>query len=103
AGASVAQAQSTNWFAFNDHNLSGLPAAGTGPNVTLYNLGLGPGGPLTNQLTGDELAATLVVSWTGGDGPDAFGANAEPNAGTPAAILFNGLVDIGGAAPDDGI
>ena len=80
--ASQAGAQTTNWFAFNDHNLNSLPAPTTAPNVTLYHLGIGPGGPLTNQATGEQLAVTLIVTWTGGDGPDNFGASNDPNAGT---------------------
>ena len=115
ASASIAGAQfATNWVAFNDHNLSGLPAAMTGTNVTLYHLGGltampggGPGGPLTNWLTGEQLVASLVVSWTGGNGPDNFGASADANMGTPAYNLFNGIVDIGGVGTglggDEGI
>jgi len=105
AAASLVHAQSTNWFAFNDHNLNMLPAPTTGPNVTLYHLGTGPGGPLTNQLTGEELSASLVISWTGGDGPDNFGASFDADAGTPAYNLFNGIVDVGGsgAGIDEGI
>lgn len=111
ASAAMASAQfATNWVAFNDHNLSGLPAPMTGPNVTLYHLGGlltggGPGGPLTNHDNGQQLAASIWVTWTGGDGPDNFGASADPNAGTPAYNLFNGIVDIGGAGvgTDEGI
>ena len=103
--ASQTGAQTTNWFAFNDHNLNRAPAPTTGPNVTLYHLGLGPGGPLTNQATGEQLAATLIVTWTGGDGPDNFGASNDPNVGTPAYNLFNAIVDVGGtgAGVDEGI
>ncbi len=100
----------TNWVAFNDHNTSGQPAPTTGPNVTLYNLGGltaggGPIGPLTNQLTGQQLAAELVVSWTGGDGPDSFGASTDADPGSPADLLFRDIVDIGGAGvgTDEGI
>jgi hypothetical protein len=95
----------TNWVAFNDHNLSGTNAPTTGTNVSCYNLGLGPGGNLTNHDTGQQLAATLIVSWTGGDGPDNFGASMDPNAGSPAYNLFNGIVDVGGVGvgTDEGI
>ncbi len=100
----------TNWVAFNDHNTSGQPAPTTGPNVTLYNLGGltaggGPLGPLTNQLNGQQLTAQLVVSWTGGDGPDNFGASTDADPGSPADLLFQGIVDIGGAGvgTDEGI
>jgi len=104
----MASAQfATNWVAFNDHNLNGLPAPMTGTNVTLYHLGGlttggGPGGPLTNHDTGTQLAATLMVTWTGGDGPDDFGSSMDANVGTPAYNLFNGIVDIGATAPDPG-
>jgi hypothetical protein len=113
ASAGMASAQfATNWVAFNDHNLNGLPAPTTGTNVTLYHLGGltampggGPGGNLTNHDTGQQLAATLMVTWTGGDGPDNFGASFDANMGTPAYNLFNGIVDVGGsgAGVDEGI
>jgi hypothetical protein len=100
----------TNWVAFNDHNLNGLPGPTTAPNVTLYHLGGlttggGPIGQLTNFLNGQQLAATLTVSWTGGDGPDDFGASADPDVDSPADLLFKGIVDIGGAGVgvDEGI
>ena len=111
ASAAMASAQfATNWVAFNDHNLNGLPAPMTGPNVTLYHLGGlttggGPGGPLTNHDTGQQLAATLMVTWTGTGGPDDFGASFDANVDTPAYNLFNGIVDVGGsvAGGDEGI
>ena len=96
ASSAGAQSLVTNWVAFNDHNLSGLPAPMTGPNVSLYNLGVGPGGPLQDQVTGAELIVGLSVTAEGGDGPDAFGASTDANPGTPADMLFNGFVDIGG-------
>jgi len=110
ASAMLASAQfATNWVAFNDHNNTGMPAATTGPNVTLYHLGGltsggGPIGPLTNQLNGQQLPATLVVSWTGGDGPDNFGASDDAIMDSPAELLFRNIVDIGGVAvADEGI
>ena len=106
ASAVVASAQfATNWVAFNDHNLGLTNAPTTGANVSCYHLGVGPGGNLTNRDTGQQLAATLIVAWTGGDGPDNFGASMDPNAGTPAFNLFNGIVDVGGVGvgTDEGI
>jgi hypothetical protein len=109
ASAAMASAQfATNWVAFNDHNRSGMPAPMTGTNVTLYHLGswtggvfsvTGSGGPLTNYFNGQELAATLLVTATtsDGSGPDDFGASNDPNMGTPAYNLFNGIVDVGGS------
>jgi hypothetical protein len=97
ANLATGQALVTNWVAFNDHNLDGMPAPMTGPNVTLYDLGVGPGGPLLDQVTGAEVSVGLSVTGEGGDGPDDFGASNDPDMGTPAYNLFNGIVDIGGS------
>jgi hypothetical protein len=100
-----AQSLVTNWAAFNDHNLHLGPAPTTGPNVTLYHLGIGPGGPLIDQASGEEVPVMLVVTGVGGDGPDNFGASMDADPGTPADLLFNGIVDIGGVGVgiDEGI
>jgi hypothetical protein len=79
----------TNWIAFNDHR----PGTGTGPNTTGYDMRVGPGGPLKDDLTGRTVAATLEVTATGA--PDDFGTMSYPNAGSPAYNLFNGKVDLG--------
>ena len=104
ASAAMASAQfNTNWVAFNDHNRSLSNAPMTGLNVSTYHLGAAPGGvltstggPLTNYLDGQQLAATLIVTATGGI-PDDFGLCMDANMGTPAYNLFNGIVDVGGA------
>lgn len=79
----------TNWIAFNDHR----PGTGTGPNTTGYDMRVGPGGALKDDLTGRNVAASLQVVATGA--PDDFGTMSYPNAGSPAYNLFNGKVDLG--------
>src|SRR5688572_14451742 len=91
AAPAVAQNIATNWAAFNDHR----PTVGvTHANATTYDMRLtGQGGPLKDFFTGGPIPATLVVTSVGT--PDDFGANAAPNADTPAYLLFNGIVDVG--------
>src|SRR5688572_286508 len=90
---SQAQNVATNWAAFNDHR----PTVGvTHVNATTYDMRLtGQGGPLKDFFTSGPIPATLVVTAVGT--PDDFGANAAPNADTPAYLLFNGIVDVGNA------
>jgi hypothetical protein len=113
----VAVAQSpqqilTNWVAYNDFGRG----AGTAPNVSTYDMGTGPGGPLTNlpanQFPVAELPAGyplegqagLVVVPVNANGyfalPFAMGS---PLAGSPAAEMFNGLVDFGGTGSGFGL
>ena len=89
----AAQAQTAIfWEAFNDY----APTPGvTSDFATGYELrDAGSGGALKNIATGEDLAATVLVVLEGSV-PDAFGANAQVNAGSPADILFNGKVDVG--------
>src|SRR6266850_8146936 len=91
--ATCVVAQNTTWQAFNDHR----PGPGTHPNATGYDL-LGvpiTGGPLKNSQTGEFLPVGLVVTATGT--PLGLGVCADPDAGTPAYVLFNNKVDVGGA------
>src|SRR5688572_2556909 len=72
-----AQSVVTNWTAFNDHRTPPGPGPGTHANTTVYSLigtTPGAGGFLKDQPTGLVLPAGLIVSWTGGNGPDDFGA-----------------------------
>ena len=89
-----ARAQTTvNWVAYHDHR----PTEGvTHPNASGFDIRVtGDGGPLKNFDTGAELPVTVVVTSTGTTDPDALGANAYPEAGSPAANLFDGIVDVG--------
>ncbi len=97
---SVTGAQSvTNWVAFNDHRPGPLPktnAWGTALGVSVYDMRVGPGGPLTNFLNQQELPVTLSVTATGS--PDDFGQTGPPYPilpGSPAHNLFFGIVDVG--------
>lgn len=100
--ASASAQVATNWVAFNDHRMPPGPGPTTHSNTTVYSM-LGypaaTGGPLKDHFTAATLSAVLRVISTGGDGPDDFGACQDPNVGTPAYNLFNGIVDVGG--PDD--
>ena len=89
-------AQVSQWIAYNDH----YRGAGTGPNVSSWNIlnvtGGAPGnsGPMTNSATGAVLPVTMsvtsaVAGVTGGT------TSAGPAAGTPAALLFAGQIDFG--------
>jgi hypothetical protein len=105
AASASAQSVATNWTAFNDHRTPPGPGPGTHSNTTVYSLigtTAGAGGFLKDQPTGLVLPVGLIVSWTGGNGPDDFGLCFDANPGTPAALLFNGIVDVGGTG-DDGI
>jgi hypothetical protein len=105
-----AEAQTTNWIAYNDHNRG----AGTAPNVTTYSLtAAGPvGGPLTNYATGEiptNAGAAVGVSITlAGTLNGSSGSSGSPHPGTPAYLIWNGLVDwtnsalyFGGSSPYD--
>src|SRR5204863_675691 len=76
----IADAQITNWVAYNDHRpftvVLSPPSWGfTAPNVTPYDMGapadLGAS-PLTDFRTGNPLTATVAFTRTGT--PDDFGA-----------------------------
>ncbi len=99
ANVPVAATAVTNWVAFNDHRPT---ATGTSPNATSYDMRLtGDGGVLRNFITGADLKATLVVTAKGT--PDDLGTTAQPNAGTPAYNLFNGIVDVGNSSGTVGV
>jgi hypothetical protein len=100
AAPKLANAQQTNWVAFNDHRPTTTPVANgwriTAPNVTGYDMGA-PGdltaSPLTDFLTGNPLVATVAFTRTGG--PDDFGAIGRPiPTNTPAARIFYGVCDL---------
>ncbi len=101
AGTLCANAQVTNWVAFNDHAPGSTAGWTTHPNTTTNNMrGVSGGnagtiltGNLKNIDTGANVPAVLTSSATGT--PDDFGGMAYPNAGTDAYNLFNGKVDIG--------
>jgi len=104
----LASAQvATNWIAFNDHRRT----TNTHPDATGWEMGHfgNTNGPLKDFVTGGELEAMFFTTFTLGpalETPDDFGANQDPNAGTPAYNLFNGIVDVGsspGTTDGDGI
>src|SRR5688572_15020472 len=79
------------WEAFNDHR----GGASTSPNATTWEmLVTGSGGALKDISTGADLPATMLVEEEGGPA-DNFGANATPDPGTPADLLFAGKCTIG--------
>ena len=85
----------TLWKAYNDYR----PGTNTHVNATGYDLRVtDEGGPLKNIETGIDLPATVRVVVEGDAIPDDFGANSNVDPGSPAALLFNGFVEIGGAA-----
>ena len=92
AALGEAQAQTTNWIAYNDHRPGTTPIGGwvTAPNVTGYNMGAPsdtPDSPLTDFRTGLPLAATVSFTRTGG--PDDFGAiGPSVRTNTPMAQVF---------------
>ena len=85
------------WEAFNDHHPNTNPEL-TSPNASVYSMRINKdGGILKNIETGEALAAGFFVSVEsdGNVAPDDFGANGEPDAGSPADLLFKGKVDVG--------
>ena len=95
-------AVATNWIAFNDHR----PTTNTSPNATGWEMGHfgNTNGPLRDFVTGAELEALLYTTFTPGSAgqlPDDFGQCRDPNPGTPAFNLFDGIVDIGRLVVDD--
>ncbi|MBI1840743.1 MAG: Ig-like domain-containing protein [Verrucomicrobia bacterium] len=85
------------WEAFNDHHPNANPDL-TSPNATGYSMRVNKdGGILRDIQTGEQLAAGFFVSVEsdGNAAPDDFGADAEPDPGSPADLLFKGKVDIG--------
>ncbi|WCJ60043.1 Ig-like domain-containing protein [Fontisphaera persica] len=79
-----------HWTAYNDH----AAGAGTGPNVSTYNVFGANAGPLTNVFTGERLAATMTA--TANAGVEPAGTMGVPLPETPAYNLFNGYVDFQG-------
>jgi hypothetical protein len=88
-----ANAQPTiRWEAFNDYR----PSANTSPNASTFDTRVdGDTGVLRDIKTGNDLKVSIVVAVEGTATPDDFGANAQPNAGSPADKLFKGKVDVG--------
>ena len=83
------------WKAFNDYR----PGTLTHANATIYDLRItDEGGVLKNIDTGADLTASVRVVVEGDAIPDDFGANSNVDPGTPADLLFNGFVEIGGTA-----
>ncbi len=79
------------WEAFNDYR----PSDQTHPNATGYDLRVtDDGGPLKNRATGLDLNASVRVVVEGST-PDDFGANSPVNPGSPADLVFGGIVDVG--------
>jgi hypothetical protein len=113
-----ANAQTTNWIAFNDHRGGALvpphvPTSatwGTAPNVTVYDMGAPAdlaASALTDFLTGNPLTATVSFARTGG--PDDFGTVGPGiRTNTPMARIFfrvcdlqiNGLVGVRAVPPN---
>jgi hypothetical protein len=109
--AGALQAATSNWVAYNDHNRG----AGTAANVATYSLTSAGavGGPLTNYATGEiptNAGAAVGVSISvAGTLNGSSGTSGSPYPGTPAYILWNGLVDwtnsalfFAGSPPYDG-
>jgi hypothetical protein len=96
----MADAQITNWIAYNDHRPSTTPAINgwriTAANVTGYDMGAPgdlPASPLTDFRTGNPLTATVSFTRTGS--PDDFGAIGRPIlTNTPMARIFYGICDL---------
>jgi hypothetical protein len=97
----AADAQTTNWIAFNDHRAFTTvvtpPSWGfTAPNATRYDMGAPadlPASALNNFLTGNPLTATVAFSRTGP--VDDFGAVGRPiPTNTPMGRLFYGICDL---------
>src|SRR5436190_639475 len=97
AAFGVANAQTTNWVAYNDHRPGPIipphvptqAAWGTAQRVSGYNMGA-PGDTtdavLTNFLSGDALPVTMSVVRTGA--PDDFGTITGPRTNSPAGDVF---------------
>ncbi len=101
AWQTTAQAEySLNWTAFNDH----YAGSSTPANVTAWNmygtLGGAPGntGPLRNVLTGEDLSATLNITYNDSDTQGT--SSGSPAAGTSAYEIFNGFIDWGNTTTD---
>jgi len=95
-GIALTQAPATAgaWVAFNDH-LSGIIGSQTSSNATTYNAMTGSGGPLKNILNGQSITASVQINRAGTIQEGNGGSN--PNAGSDAAITFNGYVYFGDA------
>lgn len=80
----------TAWEAFQEH----VPSDKTHPHATGYPMRLSaPPQPLKRFADGTLLPVTIEVIAT--DTPDNFGAQAPPDPGTPADLLFGGILDVG--------
>jgi hypothetical protein len=86
-----AQAQTSQWVAYNDH----IRGTTTGTNTSSWNLlGLtvGSSGPMTNFDTGALLPVTMSVTNVT-NGTTGAGTMLAPFAGTPAFQMFSNKVD----------
>jgi hypothetical protein len=83
----VGAASGAPFVAFNDH----VPGLGTASNVTTY--GPGQSGPLKDFSSGTSLPVQVTVT------ASSFASNTiegRPFYGTPASIVFDGIVDLAG-------
>ncbi|MBI2949137.1 MAG: discoidin domain-containing protein, partial [Verrucomicrobia bacterium] len=89
----VEAAPTVYWEAFNDHR----PTDGvTSPNASTFDMrAQDNGGVLRNIKDGQDLRVSVKVRVEGDGVPDDFGANTQPDAGSPADKLFSGKVDVG--------
>jgi hypothetical protein len=76
-----------SFVAFNDH----VPGLGTASNVTTY--GLGQSGPLKDFSSGNTLPIQVAVTFSTVSSNTIQG---RPFYGTPASIVFDGIVDLAG-------
>jgi hypothetical protein len=94
----LAGAAFTNWVAYNDH----ASGTGTAPNVTTYSSTTTDpntvGGPLKDFSSGSQVTAGVSITAKGQTLNGATGSAVQPDAGTPAALEFNGKVDFTSSA-----
>jgi hypothetical protein len=101
AGLLVAQAQVSQWVAYNDH----FRGPQTGPNVSLYNIfanGAPNTGFMLNSADGSTLGVTMSVTNVVA-GANGGTTSSGPSAGSPASLLFTNQVDFGNGASNHAI